>query len=216
MAVEDAIVALREHWDDVISRLGPAKGEEVRGLIGRLGGPDHKGAVNRIADILVGELPREHPVRRALSQGYLFAPPVVDWASITLALQDVAVVRPFDSDPPPVQQVLHNIIERLLSGPAFTEEEVTRHGADPADPDLIWLNRPDGSRQWPKFQFGPDGPLPVVRTINRLLGVAADPAGVADWWLSRNGWLDGRPSQLLGEVPDELLVSAARAVGSEL
>ncbi len=66
------------------------------------------------------------------------------------------------------------------------------------------------------FQFAPgDGPLPVVRAINALLNAAGDPVGVADWWLSRNGWLDGRPSELLGRVPDEALLSAALAVGSE-
>jgi hypothetical protein len=55
-----------------------------------------------------------------------------------------------------------------------------------------------------------------VRAINTLLNAAGDPIGVADWWLSRNGWLGTRPSDLLGRVPDEVLLSAARAVGSEV
>jgi hypothetical protein len=40
--------------------------------------------------------------------------------------------------------------------------------------------------------------------------------GVADWWLGVNPWLDGRPSDLVGDVPDELLLRAARAVTEEV
>ena len=92
-----------------------------------------------------------------------------------------------------------------------------RRGADPADPGLIRLDRPGGGGQWPEFQFAAEGGLlPVVRAVNQLLHAASDPVGAADWWLSRNAWLDGQPSLLIGEVPDDYLVRAARAVGAEV
>jgi hypothetical protein len=58
----------------------------------------------------------------------------------------------------------------------------------------------------------------VVRVINGMLGAGADPVGVADWWLSKNGWLDAQPSLLLGlgRDADDQLISAARAVASEV
>jgi hypothetical protein len=109
------------------------------------------------------------------------------------------------------------VTERLLSAPALTEEEIRRRGADPADPGLVRLERPDGGGQWPSFQFAPDGgPLPVVREVNRELDAVAYPLGAADWWLSRNGWLGERPSQLIGRIPDDHLIRAARAIRSEV
>jgi hypothetical protein len=52
--------------------------------------------------------------------------------------------------------------------------------------------------------------------VNDLLDVANDPVGAADWWLSRNAWLDGQPSQLIGVVPDDHLLRAARALSQEV
>ena len=52
MALEDALVALGEHWDDVASWLEAAQLAEIRALISQLGGPGQAGAVTRIADIL--------------------------------------------------------------------------------------------------------------------------------------------------------------------
>jgi hypothetical protein len=49
-----------------------------------------------------------------------------------------------------------------------------------------------------------------------MLGAETDPLGVADWWLGVNPWLDGRPSDLIGDVPDEILLRAARAVTEEV
>ncbi|MGH3278213.1 MAG: hypothetical protein ACRDNW_03655, partial [Trebonia sp.] len=98
-----------------------------------------------------------------------------------------------------------------------TEDEVRLRGADPADPGLIRLDRPDGGQRWPSFQFTPGGgPVPVVRAVNTMLGADTDPLGVADWWLGVNAWLDGRPSDLIGDVPDEFLLRAARAVTEEV
>ena len=41
MAIEDAIAALPEHWDDVVTRLGAAGSRELRELLEGIGGPDH-------------------------------------------------------------------------------------------------------------------------------------------------------------------------------
>lgn len=216
MAVEEAILALRDHWDDVVSRLGPARSQALRGLLEELGGPDHRRAVTAIADLLVEELPPDHPVRRALAQGYLFAPAVADWSALKVSLHALAWPL-LDADPGTGGSILPDVVARLLRAPAFTEDEVRRRGADPADPGLIRLDRPGGGGQWPEFQFIADGgPLPVVRAVNQLLQAASDPVGAADWWLSRNAWLDGQPSFLIGVVPDDHLVRAARAVGAEV
>jgi hypothetical protein len=112
--------------------------------------------------------------------------------------------------------LLRSAAERLLRAPALGEDQVAGRGSDPADPDLIRLDRPDGAAQWPAFQFAPGGgPWPVVREVNRILDAARYPLGAADWWLSRNGWLDEVPSRLIG-VADDRLVRAARAIRSEV
>jgi hypothetical protein len=229
VTVEDAMTSLTEHWDDV------ARGQELRDLIAEIGGEDHTGAVIRITQLLVAELPPEHPVRRALAKGYLYTRAQPDWpalrqgllASAGTVLAGTPPTGPDngpDASPGPVadgdetpEGILAEVTGRLLRAPALTEEEVRLRGADPADPGLLRLDRPDGAQQWPSFQFAPDGgPLRVVRTVNTMLGAETDPLGVADWWLGANPWLDGRPSDLIGDVPDELLLRAARAVTEEV
>jgi hypothetical protein len=223
MAVEDAIAALREHWDDVISQLDPQAAGQLGRLVGELSGPGREAAADQIADILVDSLPARHPVRRALVSGVMSSPLVLDWDSVAadlLARAGLSVPGEpefADDSAPSVAEILRRVTERLLAAPALSEQQVLGHGADPADPGLIRLPRPDGGQQWPLFQFTPgNGPLRVVRAINILLDADGDPLGAADWWLSRNGWLDGRPSELLGRVPDDVLLSAARVVGSEV
>lgn len=216
MAVEDAIRALRDHWDDVVSRLDARRQGELGDLVAGLGGPEHQRVLTDLAGLLVEELPADHPVRRALAQGYLFAPPATpDWTELRVSLEALAG-RPgevADAGEP----VLAAVLDRLLRAPALTEAEVRRRGADPADPDLIRLSRRGGGQQWPEFQFAPGaGPLSVVRVVNDLLDAAGDPVGAADWWLSRNAWLNGQPSQLIGVVPDDHLVRAARALSAEV
>lgn len=227
MTVRDALAALREHWDDVFAALGPAAASELRELISQLDGPGGDEVAGQIVSLLAEELPARHPVRRALVKGDLFAPTPIDPGELT-ALRERAAQPSAKRDehepgapagdlPPSVAEILRSVTERLLKAPALSEQQVRQRGADPADPGLIRLTRADGGRQWPLFQFMPEaGPRPVVLTINTLLNAASDPVGVADWWLSRNGWLEGRPSELLGRVPDEALLSAARAVGSEV
>lgn len=107
---------------------------------------------------------------------------------------------------------LRDVADRLLRLPALSEAEVSALGLDPDDPRLIRLPRPDGGYQWPGFQFSSHGLPDVVGRINRLLGARHDPIGVADWWLSRNGWLGRAPSSVIGEIPDEVLLQAAQAV----
>jgi hypothetical protein len=234
MTTEDAMASLTEHWDDVISRLDAARGQELRNLIAEVGGTGHTGVVIRITQLLVKELPPDHPVRRALSKGYLFSGAQAGWPALRqdlLAVAGVAAQTPAagadngdDDYPGPgtggeetPEGILAEVTDRLLSAPALTEDEVRMRGADPADPGLIRLDRREGGGQWPRFQFAGDGgPPPIVRTVNTMLGAETDPLGVADWWLGVNAWLDGRPSDLIGDVPDELLLRAARAVTEEV
>ncbi|MDX6419451.1 MAG: hypothetical protein QOG28_4071 [Trebonia sp.] len=237
MTAEDAMASLTEHWDDVISRLDAARGQELRNLIAEVGGAGHTGALIRITQLLVRELPPGHPVRRALAKGYLYTSAQPDWPTLRKdllaaggAAQALAAGPDSGPDSGPdftpeesngdddtPEDILAEVADRLLSAPALTEEEVRLRGADPADPALIRLDRPDGGQQWPRFQFaGDSGPPPIVRTVNTMLGAETDPLGVADWWLGVNAWLDGRPSDLIGDVPDELLLRAARAVTEEV
>jgi hypothetical protein len=216
MAVEDAIRALRDHWDDVVSRLDAKRRQGLRDLVAELDGPRHQQALADLADLLVEELPADHPVRRALAQGYLFAPPAeVDWTELRISLEALAWQSGDVAEAG--EPVLAAVLDRLLGAPALTEDEVRQRGADPADPQLIRLDRRDGGWQWPEFQFAPGaGPLTVVRVVNDLLDAAGDPVGAADWWLSRNAWLNGQPSQLIGVIPDDHLVRAARALSAEV
>ncbi len=218
VAIEDAIWALQEHWGDVTARLDAGSREELGRMLDDLDGPDRPRAMARIADLLVEGLPREHPVRRALVGGTLLAPGVLDWPAVTRALRGLsAATSPRIDDPAPGGGILRDVADRLLRAAALSEAELRGLGLDPGDPGLIRLTRPDGSYQWPAFQFGPHGSMPdVVRGINLLLGARADPLGVADWWLSRNGWLGDAPYRLIGEIPDDLLLQAARAVTAEV
>jgi hypothetical protein len=230
MAIEHAMVALQEHWDDVIEMLGPERSRRLRDLIEGLGGADQARVVARMAGLLVEGLPSGHPVRRALTQGTLLVPGTMDLTALSTPLQALAAVWPDagpaagpdaglaagpDADLTP-DALLRSVAERLLRAPALGEDQVTGRGGNPADPDLIRLDRPDGAAQWPAFQFAPGGgPWPVVREINQILDAARYPLGAADWWLSRNGWLDEVPSELIG-VADDRLVRAARAIRSEV
>lgn len=207
--LEDGLRELAANWDDVMSRLDEASAAEIRRLVTELDEPGNAAARGRIADILTAGLPPEHPVRRALMKGYMLVRGSLPPALLTALRERVTLA---DADPPSPAAILRAVKERLLGVPAFTEDQVRQRGADPDDQRLIALRRPDGGWQWPAFQFArDDGPVPVVLAVNHVLGAAADPVGVADWWLSRNGWLGARPSELIGAVPDEHLVSAARA-----
>lgn len=217
MAIEDALAALADYRDEVLSELGPQAARNLAAQVKRLENPaEREDALGAIAGILIEGLPPRHPVRRKLAGGDLFAPPVLDWPELAAAFgtQELPAQEPSALS---AADILSAVTARLLAAPALTEEEVRQRGADPLDHGLIRLDRPDGSQQWPAFQFARDsGPISVVRSVNIMLHAARDPVGVADWWLSQNGRLNGQPSQLLGQVPDEDLIGAARAVGSEV
>jgi hypothetical protein len=79
---------------------------------------------------------------------------------------------------------------------------------------LLGLPR-DRSYLYPAFQFDPRRRelYPEVRQVNELLDAAADPWGVASWWVSPNDRLGGaRPLDLVGEVRAEEVIRAAQAV----
>lgn len=101
---------------------------------------------------------------------------------------------------------------RLLGAPAVTAIEVRRRGVDPDLHGLIRLWSEQAVVRLPSFQFTPTGEArPLVLEINILLGVAEDPWGVADWWLSPNTWLTGVPADLLDNVEENRLRAAAIA-----
>ncbi|MCC9707487.1 DUF3168 domain-containing protein [Streptomyces sp. MNU76] len=107
--------------------------------------------------------------------------------------------------------------ERLLAEPALTETDLTELFGVAADqPGLIRLRAAAGPEQLPAFQFDGEGrPRPLVLAINAMLGAAADPWGVADWWLGPNPWLDAVPATLLGTGLDDQLLAAASVVGED-
>ena len=158
MAIEDAIKALLEHWDDVVAQLSPRAAAELRGLVGQLRGADRPVAVDRIVDILVDELPARHPVRRALVRGDMYAPAVLDWDTIAAELLERAGLSPDasqDEDVPSVAEILRIVTERLLAAPALSEQQVRERGTDPADPGLIRLPGPAAVTSGPRFSSPP-------------------------------------------------------------
>jgi hypothetical protein len=221
MAIEDAIAALSQHWADVAGYLSPEQLREMKALFGGPGESMREEAKDRIADLLEEALPAEHPVIQALYAGDLFGPSTLDWPEVTeelrRAVEDALAAAPASaSEPRPGEAILRHVADRVLQASALTADQVRDRGGDPDDPGLIRLEQPDGRPQWPAFQFDTDGgPRPVIQAVNDLLDASADPIAAADWWLSRNSWLGDRPSDLIGRVPDDHLVRAARAVGSE-
>ncbi len=108
---------------------------------------------------------------------------------------------------------LPSIEDWIGAAKAYSPAHVQRMGADPEQPGLIRIPRPDGRPALPAFQFTRAGePNPVVLRINRLLGADDDPWGVADWWLCPNVWLGATPAHVLDTVDDDVLVAAAAVV----
>lgn len=204
MALPDVIAALAEHWDDTVAYLEPRDLRLLAASIRRIeaapGGQQAAVAAADLTTLLAMRLPPGHPVLDAISGGSRLAGAPADWSRISDLLGALPPALPPAPD------------ARLLAAPALTPPEVRDQGGNPDRDDLIRLSPASGAVQLPAFQFGPDGrPIPVVLAINRLLEAAADPWGVADWWLGRNAWLDGSPADLLGHVDDALLVLAAQA-----
>ncbi len=90
MAFEDAIVALQQNWDDVMARLEPAGRDQLAGMLGTLEGPEFPRVAARLSDFFAASLPGEHPVRRALESGPLFALATLDWPAVFRHLRRLA------------------------------------------------------------------------------------------------------------------------------
>lgn len=96
---------------------------------------------------------------------------------------------------------------RLLSGDLRAERPEA-----PPDASVIAFETERGP-VYPDFQFDREGRLPaIVAEINALLGATDDPWGVADWWLSPDASLGGRPIDLIigGPADHDRLRGAAR------
>jgi hypothetical protein len=110
----------------------------------------------------------------------------------------------------PVAALQQQVRRWLLSSPAL--EQARAEGLLGIwRPPLIRLPRPDGSAQYPAFQFEPGGtPIQIVLRINELLDASRDPWGAAGWWLGTSLWFPGPPAAMIGAVPDSRLLAAAR------
>lgn len=81
---------------------------------------------------------------------------------------------------------------RLLSGDLRVDRPES-----PADASVIAF-KTDRGEVYPAFQFDRQRRLPtIVAEVNALLGATDDPWGVADWWLSLDPSLGGRPVDLI-------------------
>jgi hypothetical protein len=204
--------ALAEHWNDVRQTVGEARARNLADIVERLmAATSHPSRVQlraELIDLLREWLDRDHPVRRAIRRdGDTDRSEVIDldWDAAFTALNEVRS-RVDEPDVLAAKQA-------LLAEAHYSPQEVQALGADPGLPGLLRLPRPNDEAVLPAFQFTEQGPPhDVVITINGLLHADTDPWGAADWWLRDNAWLDDRPSQLIGVIPDELLIVAAQAV----
>jgi hypothetical protein len=110
--------------------------------------------------------------------------------------------------------------EELLT----SSETALRLGAKPSNREkinsyrrrsiLLGLPRDEGRRYlYPAFQLDPQRQeiRPEVWKVNELLDAAADPWGVASWWISLHGRLGSRPMDLVGTAEASTVVRAAEA-----
>lgn len=217
MGLRHALAVLAEQWDDIGSRLSPGEFDEVAALVVEFTREDDRVASEEIAeevgDLLRTRLPVEHPFRVALREREerLATAPSRRAAELAQWLELADPLRARLREPSSAaKEVERASTARLLAAPALSADEL--RGGDSEDPDLIRLDDADGAGRWPAFQFAADGsPVPIVRTVNRILGASEDPLGVADWWLGENGWLGGVPARLVGTLPGDQLIAAARA-----
>jgi hypothetical protein len=227
MGLYQAIEILAEDWNTIRADLPDDTFAELVALVTRFVGepiPEFADEVaEQIAGLLSDSLPVHHPFRRALSKQQdrwavvdktRNAGALATWLRSCEALRKQVIP---DDPVPTMDQIMQGATRRLLAAESFTEATVRRFGQHPDDPDLIRLDREDGGYQWPAFQFDHTGrPLDLVRQVNRILDVADDPWGAADWWLGDNIWLHGVPAELIGLVDDQDLIDAARAERAEV
>lgn len=91
MAIEDALVVLSEHWEDVMARMDTELHAVFARMLTALGEPGQPEATAQIADLLAEALPENHPVRRALADCTLAAPATVDWPGLARHLRMLLV-----------------------------------------------------------------------------------------------------------------------------
>ncbi|GGY76571.1 hypothetical protein [Streptomyces nitrosporeus] len=110
-----------------------------------------------------------------------------------------------------VGPLLGPVRRRLLAAPAMDPDTLRRAGTDPDTPVLIRLTGAGGAVRLPSFQFTAAArPQPIVTGVNAVLAADRDPWGAADWWLSANAWLGGRPEALVGTADEARLLDTAR------
>jgi hypothetical protein len=217
MNMEAAIRLLIKHWETARPYFSAETRRELAELVRRMAfqletGGDPEPALSEIHDLLRMLLPAGHPVRNAF-ESTRSATALEEHGGAARELLDRLQADPGDDEPPTAEEVALGAVRRLLSVPALGEDDLEDFGVDPREPGLIRLERLDGGLRWPEFQFAPDHrPIPLVLEINRLLDAEDDPWGVADWWLCPNAWLSGVPARMLGRIPGDRLLAAARAV----
>ena len=220
MGLRHALTVLAEQWEDVRDRLPPAEFDSVSELVDEFTREGDRviseEIAEEIADLLRARLPRDHPVLAALrAREERLAPDPARRAAELAAwfrLAEPLRARLGDVVSPTAEEVERGATRWLLDAPALGADDLRANGLDPGDPDLIRLDDADGTGRWPSFQFAPDGaPLRIVQTINRILEAYDDPFGAADWWLGTNARLGDAPARLVGTLPDDELIAAARA-----
>jgi len=224
MGLRHALTVLAEQWDDIRDRLPSAEFDTVSELVDEFTREGDRviseEIAEEIADLLRARLPKDHPFLAALRGGEerLAPDPARRAAELTtwLRLTEPLRARLDGGLAPTAEEVERAATRWLLDAPALSADELLARGLDPEDPDLIRLAGAEGTGRWPSFQFAPDGSASrVVRTINRILEAAADPAGAADWWLGENARLGDAPARLIGTLADDELIAAARAETAE-
>jgi hypothetical protein len=118
--------------------------------------------------------------------------------------------------------VLQEAREYILRQPLFRSNPMVewqglvalRGSTAESEEGVLALPTPEG-RVYPRFQFDePQRRLrPIVAELNRRLGVADDPWGVAGWWFNPNARLGTRPADLVADTSnDERLREAVRDI----
>ncbi|MER6438007.1 hypothetical protein ABT275_16805 [Streptomyces sp. NPDC001185] len=217
MTPDQLIALLHRHWAQTLAALDAEERVQLLRRVGELGDAEGRGPTRRAArevGRMLSRLPAQHPVGAALHDAVRYAGQDTG-RDLVVDRDRLSDLLGFLSGPPPTaEEILDATRQRLLDTPARGSETaltaVTGAGAE----DLIRLHHPELGDRYPEFQFlpGTDELRPVVREVNRLLLAGQDPWGAADWWLGGNEWLDGVPADLLYDVPDELILTAARAL----
>jgi hypothetical protein len=227
--------AVANYWDDIQRYADPGQRERLAALLAGTAEPDADEARAALADDLLDILPPDHPVSQLLRAGILYTDELSARSEAeladdlrrlrtrifaqspagTTAAAVAAAVSAADGAGLPGDDFDRRVQARLLALPSLPAGDPRSQAVAP-DPGLIRLPGPDGTARLPAFQFAPSGgPWPVVREINTLLNAAADPWGVACWWVDPHGRLDAAPASLLGQGEDALLRLVAESVGED-